>query len=210
MNALSGKLRTQTGRSSSRQARRDSMLPAVLYGLKDNLSFVVNPKDLKKILTQKGDNALIDLNIDGDTTPQRTVVLKDWQDHPLREGWVHVDFLEIAMDKKIRVEVPVILKGHSPGEKLGGLINHVHHFLNVECLPKDIPTSIDIDMEKIQLGQVLHVGELPVSDGVKILYPDSEAVVSVYLEKVKEEKPAAEVAVAPGADKEAAPKKEGK
>ncbi|MEE9258483.1 MAG: 50S ribosomal protein L25 [Nitrospinaceae bacterium] len=187
MTALSGKLREQKGKSASRKLRRENQLPAVLYGLKDNLSLLINPKELGKIMVEQGKNALIDLSIDGDSQKQRKVILKDYQDHPIKEGWLHVDFFEIDLKKKIKVHAPVVLKGRSPGEKLGGLVNHVLRFIDVECLPDDIPDSVEVDMENVQLGQVVHVSDLAVPDNVKYLNQPGDAVVSVYIEKVKEE-----------------------
>ena len=187
MSALSGKLRDKTGKTASRQARQEELLPAVLYGLKDNVSLTINQKELGKILSEKGKNALIDLSIEGDSCKQRKVVLKEFQGHPLKEEWVHVDFLEVAPDKKIKVQIPVRLQGQSPGEKLGGIVNHVAKFLDVECLPGNIPNQLSVNLEEVQLGQVVHVSDLELPQGVACFNNPGNAVVSVYIEKVKEE-----------------------
>ncbi len=188
--ALEGKLRDQKGKSAARKARRENFLPGVLYGMKDNLLLNVNPKQLHKILERKGQNTLIELNLEGDSAQKRQVILKDFQKHPLREDWLHVDFLEVDMNKKTKVLVPIKLMGHSPGEKLGGLVNHVMKELHVECLPGDIPEGLEIDMTQVQLGDVVHVRDLPVSEKMTITDDPADTVVSVYLEKVKEEEPA--------------------
>jgi len=90
------------------------------------------------------------------------------------------------------------LIGKSAGEKMGGLVNQVLKSLHVECLPTDIPQSIDLDITAVELGQVLHVSDLNVSDKIKILHQSNEAVVSVYLPKVEEEKVADEEELAEG------------
>ena len=118
MSALAGKLRKVTGKSATRDVRNDEAVPAVMYGLKDNLNLIVDPKELKKILEENGRNALIELNIEGDSS--RNVVLKEYQTHPLKSGWLHADFLEVDVAKKIKVKVPVLLVGVAPGEKQGG------------------------------------------------------------------------------------------
>jgi large subunit ribosomal protein L25 len=182
---LSGKIREKTGKVATKEVRRNGELPAVLYGLKDNLSFSVCPENLKDILTAKGQNALIDLNLEG--SKKRKVILKEFQSHPLKERWVHVDFLEVDVTKTVKVSVDVNLVGKSAGEKMGGLINQVLKSIHVECLPLDIPQSVDLDVTTVELGQVLHVSDLSLPDKVKILNQPNEAVVSVYLEKVKEE-----------------------
>jgi len=183
---LSGKIREKTGKVATKEVRRNGEIPAVLYGLKDNLSFSVCPDNLKDILTAKGQNALIDLNLEGNK--KRKVILKEFQSHPLKERWVHVDFLEVDVTKVVKVSVDVNLVGKSAGEKMGGLVNQVLKSLQVECLPVDIPQSIDLDVTAVELGQVLHVSDLNVSDKIKILHQSNEAVVSVYLPKVEEEK----------------------
>ena len=183
---LSGKIREKTGKVATKEVRRNGEIPAVLYGLKDNLSFSVHSDNLKDILKAKGHNALIDLNVDGSKT--RKVILKEFQSHPLKELWVHVDFLEVDITKTVKVSVDVHLIGKSAGEKMGGLVNQVLKSINVECLPADIPQSIDLDVTSVELGQVLHVSDLSLSEKVKVLHRPNEAIVSVYLEKVKEEK----------------------
>ncbi len=187
---LSGKLREQGGKSAARKVRREDQLPAVLYGLKDNLPLKVNPKELGKIIEKEGQNVLIKLSIEGDSTPERQVILKEFQSHPLQDGWIHVDFLEIDMQKKTHVSVPIRLVGHSPGEKLGGLVNHATKEIEVECLPGDIPEAIEVNMAEVQMGDVVHVRDLSVSDKIEILDDLGNTVVSVYIEKVKEEEPA--------------------
>ena len=182
---LSGKIREKTGKVATKEVRRNGEIPAVLYGLKDNLSFSVCPDNLKDILTAKGQNALIDLNLEGNK--KRKVILKEFQSHPLKERWVHVDFLEVDITKVVKVSVDVNLVGKSAGEKMGGLVNQVLKSLQVECLPVEIPQSNDLDVTAVELGQVLHVSDLSLPDKVKILHQPNEAVVSVHLEKVKEE-----------------------
>lgn len=192
MSALAGKLRKVTGKSATRKLRSDEAMPAVLYGLKDNLSLVVNPKELKKILVANGQNALIELEIEGDSASNRSVVLKDHQSHPLRTGWVHADFLEVDVTKKIRAHVPIILVGSSPGEKMGGVVNHIMRKIDVESLPKDIPEKIEVVMADIKLGEAVHVSDLVVGEGVSIINDPGDTVVTVYTEKVKEKKTAGE------------------
>lgn len=182
---LSGKIREKTGKVATKEVRRNGEIPAVLYGLKDNLSFSVCPDNLKDILTAKGQNALIDLNLEGNK--KRKVILKEFQSHPLKERWVHVDFLEVDVTKTVKVSVNVHLIGKSAGEKMGGLVNQVLRSIHVECLPVDIPQSVDLDVTAVELGQVLHVSDLSLPDKVKILHQPNEVILSVHLEKVKEE-----------------------
>jgi large subunit ribosomal protein L25 len=186
MSALAGKLREVTGKSATRKIRNDEAIPAVVYGLKDNVSMVINPKELKKLIDAKGRNTLIELKIEGDS--KRNVVLKEFQTHPLRLGWLHADFLEVDVAKKIRVKVPVVLVGTSPGEKQGGLVNHILRNVEVESIPMNIPEKIEIQMGGVQLNDVIHVSDLAVGEGVKIINDPGDSLVTVHVEKVKEEK----------------------
>ena len=190
MSVLAGKLRKVTGKSATRDVRNDEAMPAVLYGLKDNLNLIVDPKELKKILEENGRNALIELNIEGDSS--RNVVLKEYQTHPLKSGWLHGDFLEVDVTKKIKVKVPVLLMGVAPGEKQGGVINHIIRHLEIESIPKNIPEKIEFPMDEVQLNQVIHVSDLVVGENVTIVNLPTDVVLTIHEEKVKEEKPEGE------------------
>ena len=208
--ALSVKIREKTGKSAARELRRNDEIPAVLYGLKDNLSLSVGSKEFTKVLADKGRSALIDLKVEGGK--QHKVILKETQTHPLKELCVHADFLEVALDKAVKVSVPVNLVGQSPGEKLGGIVNHILKTLEVECLPTNIPQVFDVDMLGVELDQVVHVSDMQLPEGVKVLQRPAEAIVSVHLAKAEEEKPAeGEEEAVEGEDaaaEEATPKKE--
>ncbi len=187
MSVLAGKLRKVTGKSATRDVRNDEAMPAVMYGLKDNLNLIVDPKELQKLLKENGRNALIELNIEGDSS--RNVVLKEYQSHPLRSGWLHADFLEVDVTKKIKVKVPVVLVGTAPGEKLGGMINHIIRHLEIESTPRNIPEKIELPIGEVQLNQVIHVSDLVVQEDVTIINLPTDVVLTLHEEKVKEEKP---------------------
>ena len=195
MSVLAVKLRKETGKAATQKLRNDEAMPAVMYGLKDNLSVVVNPKELKKLLEEFGRNALIELNIEGDSASNRNVVLKEYQTHPLKAGWLHADFLEVDVTKKIKVKVPVFLVGTSPGEKQGGYVNHIIQDLEIESIPKNIPEKIKVPMDEVELNDVVHVSDLVVGEDVDIINDPKGVVVTVHLEKVKEEKPEGEEAL---------------
>ena len=184
--ALNGKIREGRGKGANRKLRGEGLLPAVVYGGKSNVSLSVNPKELKKLIEKEGINSLIELAIEGDSEPKRVVVIKDHQQHPIRDGWEHADFLEVNMKQEIKVDVPIILEGHSPGEKLGGMVEHNLHTISVKCLPGEIPESFKVDMTKVELDQVVHISDLEVPENIEILDHLSEAVVSVHEVKVKE------------------------
>ena len=187
---LVGKLRKQTGKKASKETRKNGMLPAVLYGQKDSLSIVVNPKELIKILKQKGRNALISLQLEEDSSPDRKVLLKDYQSHPLKTDWVHADFLEVDMKQPLKVRVSLNLVGIALGVKKGGILNHVIQELDLECLPENIPSSIDVNVEELDLEGAIHVSDLQIPQQVVVLNPPTATVATVHVEKKVEEEPA--------------------
>ena len=192
MSVLTGKIREAKGKSAARKLRTDECIPAILYGLKENVSLSVNPKELNKLIELKGQNVLIELKVEGDSNDNRKVVIKEFQVHPLKSGMIHVDFLEIDVTKKIKVKIPVFLTGVSPGEKQGGHVNHIVRALEIESLPKDIPEKLEVDMSGVELNQMIHVSDLNLGEAVTILNDPNDVVVNVHLEKIKEEKPDSE------------------
>jgi large subunit ribosomal protein L25 len=213
MPVLTGKIREANGKSAARKLRTDECIPAVVYGLNDNVSLSVNPKELSKLIEAKGRNVLIELKVDGDKAENRNVVLQEFQTHPLKPGWVHIDFLEIDVTKKIKAKIPVVLIGVSPGEKQGGHVNHIIRALEIESLPKDIPEKIEVKMDEIELNQMIHVSDLNLGGSVSIINNPNDVVVNVHLEKVKEAKIEGEEeaeggAAAPADTKDDAGKKE--
>ena len=192
MSVLTGKIREANGKSAARKLRTDECIPAVVYGLNDNVSLSINPKELSKLIDAKGRNVLIELKVDGDSAENRNVVLKEFQTHPLKPGWVHVDFLEIDISKKIKVKVPVFLVGVCPGEKQGGIVNHIIRALEIESLPNDIPEKFEVDMSGVELNQMIRVSDLNLGESLQILNDPNDIVLNVHLEKVKEEEPGVE------------------
>jgi large subunit ribosomal protein L25 len=187
MSVLIGKIREPNGKSAARKLRTDECIPAVVYGINDNVNLSINPKELKKLIDTKGRNVLIELKVEGDSTGNRNVVLKEFQTHPLKPGWLHIDFLEIDVSKKIKVKVPIELIGVSPGEKQGGHVNHIIRALEIESLPKDIPEKVEVQMEGVELNEMIRVSELRLDGSLTILNDPNDVVVNVHLEKIKEE-----------------------
>ena len=192
MSVLTGKIREANGKSAARKLRTDECIPAVVYGLNDNVSLSINPKELSKLIDDKGRNVLIELKVDGDSAENRNVVLKELQTHPLKPGWVHIDFLEIDISKKIKVKVPIFLVGVSPGEKQGGIVNHIIRALEIESLPNAIPEKFEVDMSEVELNQMIRVSDLNLGESVQIVNDPNDIVLNVHLEKVKEEEPEGE------------------
>jgi large subunit ribosomal protein L25 len=197
--ALRAEARAGTGKSVTRKLRAAGKVPAVLYGRGlEPLVLTVDRLALSKVLkTDAGRNVLIDLQVDGDT---HLTLARDLQRDPLRGTIVHVDFLKIARDVAIEVDVPIHITGESPGVKEGGVIEHHIWSVHVSCLPTSVPDRLDADVSRMVIGDMLRVGDLAVPEGVTILTNPEEAVLGVVVPqvlKVEEEVPA-EAALAEG------------
>lgn len=172
--------RNETGKGVARSLRRAGLVPAVVYGKgMDPCSITVEPKALKKaIATDAGWNTLITLKGDG-PFEGKVVLLKDMQIDAIRRDVVHADFQAIDLKKKIHVLIPVHTIGTPKGEIEGGTLSIVRHELEVICLPIAIPKSIDIDVSAMEIGDVLHVNEIEVPDGVEIPHDVNYTVMTV-------------------------------
>ncbi len=202
---LKGQVRTVVGKSGAKRLRRARRIPGVVYGgARGSVPVVVNPQELLSAL-ETGENVLINLSLDGaDGTQTCTVILKELQMDPVKGRPLHADFQEISMERKIRVEIPLLLTGESVGVKgKGGILEQPLRQLFVECLPLNIPDRITVDVSALDIGDAIRVRDLTVAEGVRILEDAGRVVASVVA-------PAAEEVVAPVEEKPAEPEVVGK
>ncbi|HEY4485612.1 MAG TPA: 50S ribosomal protein L25 [Nitrospiria bacterium] len=174
--------RERAGKGVARSLRREGKIPAVLYGAGKAENLSLNPADLLKILrSATGENALINLKVKGGGPVQtRTAIIRDYQKDPLTGGILHADLFEIDMNKAIRIKVPIVMKGEqAAGVKEGGVLQHNLREVEIECLPSLIPDNIAVDPSHLNIGESVHVRDLHVDSGVRILEDMDLAVVSV-------------------------------
>ena len=190
----------RTGKFNKNHARRVRVagkIPAVVYGAgQDAVAVTVDPKVITKILhSDSGHNTIFDLNVEGSAVVKAMIV--DWQNEPLKGHLLHIDLKRIAMDKMMRVSVPIQLVGVPTGVKnQGGILEHIMREVEVECLPGDIPSHLDVDVTGLELHGLIHVSDLPHSGSIKFLGDEGATVAHVTI--IKEEAPPADaVAVAP-------------
>ena len=198
---VSAKSRSDRGKNAARRLRASGMIPAVVYGGKNDAQAVsVDPKTLLKVLrSEAGRNTILSLDLEGGG--KTSAILKKWQVDPVDERFIHADFYRIAMDVAIRVKVPILAKGEARGVKVdAGILEIIMREVEVECLPGDIPERIEVDVTDLGLHGGIRVSELKVSEKVKIL-DDADQIV-VHVVSVKEE--VAPVAAATPAEGEAA------
>jgi large subunit ribosomal protein L25 len=183
-------------KNAARRVRVEGRIPAVVYGAgQESVAVSVDPKVITRILhSESGHNTIFDLNVEGSGAVKAMIV--DWQNEPLKGRLLHIDLKRIAMDKLMRVSVPIQLVGIPTGVKNGGgILEHVMREVEIECLPADIPSHLDVDVTNMELHGLIHVSDLPHSGSIK--YLDDEDATIAHVTIIKEE-------VAPAADATAA------
>jgi large subunit ribosomal protein L25 len=196
--------RHRSGKGVARKIRAQGMIPAVLYGSGENIPLTLQPQELLKILTS-GENTIFRLEIDGELGGDRQAIVRDLQRDPLRETLLHADLYRISMDVEITVSVPIVLEGMSRElSDIGGMINQLLHEIEIQCLPSLIPHELTIDVAHLGIGEVLHVRDLPVPQGIQVLAASDEVVASVSVrgEEVAAGAPSAAESPAPAAEPE--------
>jgi len=167
-------------------------IPAVLYGPKtETVLLSVNKSDLE-LLFKKGGIGQVVLNLviqkNGETTT-RPAMIKELQTHPVSRNFIHIDFYEIKMDQKITAKIPVVTTGIAKGIELGGVLQIIRRELEVECLPLEVPESIEIDISDLDVGDSIHVGKIRLESELEFLEDDNYTVVTVLTPKLEEEEP---------------------
>ena len=189
-------------KNGARRVRVRGMVPGVVYGAKEpSMAVELDPKQITRILhSASGHNTIFDLEVDGSSSAsvKTKVMIVDWQYEPIKGTLMHIDLKRIAMDKAMRVEVPVLLTGVPVGVKTqGGILDQVLREVEIECLPADIPANITFDATNLALGDVLRVADLPHGGQLKFLTDENATV--AHIVTIKEEVAPAPDAVAAAA-----------
>ena len=190
-NFLEAQPRTPGTKNDARRVRKQGKVPAVVYGVgKDAMPVSVDPRQVSRILhSVTGHNTVFDLAVDGERTKAMIV---DWQYEPIKGSLLHIDVKRIAMDQKLKVNVPIELIGEPAGVKQqGGILEQITREVEVECLPGDIPNQIELDVSELVFNMVLRVADLPKSDKLKFL-TDADQPVAHVISIKEEEAPAAD------------------
>lgn len=176
-------------RSEIKGIRDSGQVPAVVYGKnKDTKNVAVESIALLKTLRDEGRNAIITLEIEGDTSVD--VMLHEYQMEPIKDTLVHVDFYIVDMSEEMEVSVPVHVEGEAVGSKEGGTLQQPLYEILISVKPADIPDSITVDVSKLEIGDVISIGDLPKSD--KYTYSEEEDVVVVSVVPPAAEEPEAD------------------
>jgi large subunit ribosomal protein L25 len=171
--------RARSGKGVARKIRAQGLIPAVFYGGGENIPLSLQPKELLKILSA-GENTIFQLEIEGEAAEDRKALVRDLQRDPLKGVLLHADLYRISMDVEITVSVPLILEGISREvSDVGGVINQLLDEIEIQCLPSLIPHELTVDVSHLGVGEVLHVRDIPVPQGIQVLAVPEEVVASV-------------------------------
>jgi large subunit ribosomal protein L25 len=185
---LKAQVRKKVGNGPARTLRREGKMPAVLYGPKlETVLLTIDSKEFEQIL--KGSSVgsvLLKLQIENGKASSRAAMIKELQTHPVTGKYLHVDFYEVDMQKKITAKVPVVAKGKAKGVEVGGMLQLVRRELEVLCLPTAIPDTIEVDITDLDIGDSIHVEEISLPGDVEIPADVNFTVVTVLAPKVEE------------------------
>jgi len=188
---LKAEARDGTGKGVARKLRAVGKLPAVVYGGDtDVLHLSLDTHDAELLFHRISvDNTIIDLEVDGEKEPIPTLV-RDIQTHPWKASLLHVDFLRIQKGVAIEMDIPLHLTGIPKGVSVeGGVIEQIVHDLSVRCIPSKIPESIQVDVTELALGDVMHVSDLTLGEGVEAMMAPGQTICMVSQSRAEEAVP---------------------
>jgi large subunit ribosomal protein L25 len=190
---LSAESRTDTGKGASRRLRHAGKVPAIIYGGgKDPQSLTLSHNEVLRNLEHEAFYShILSIKIDGSET---RAILRDLQRHPSRPVVLHMDLQRISESEKLKTQVPLHFLGEedAPGVKGGGLVSHDLTEVAIECLPKDLPEFIEVDISALDIGESIHLSGLTVPEGVTLTElargeDHDQNVVSIHVKRVVEE-----------------------
>ena len=173
---LKANTRIETRKGAAGRLRKAGKIPAVVYGDRETFSISVDKREFEEKFPVINENEIVSLSVDG---KDFEVLVKDYQENLVKGQIIHLDFFAITRGKLLRTRVPVVLEGSSPGVKDGGILEQQLHELEIECLPKNIPSKVVIDISKLMTNESIHVSQIAEMEGVRILTSEDDAVVVV-------------------------------
>jgi large subunit ribosomal protein L25 len=206
--------RTEIGKGRAKRLRRQEVLPAVLYSQDVSIPIQLQRKQIAKLIASGvGEHALITIALGEGKGKKKehATIIKDYQLDPVNHDLLHVDFMEISLKKNIKITIPVVITKEPMGVKKGGIVQQQLREVEIECLPTQIPEGIEVDASSIDIGHSIHVSDLVIKEGVKLLTDLNDVVMTVSAPIIEEEpKPAVEEEVTePELVKKAKEKEEG-
>jgi len=164
------------GSAGSRRVLATGRIPAVIYGKKDPVHITLDAKEFQNMMRHISESTLLTIKVG---RKNHSVLMKDYQENVMKGTIYHIDFYEVTKGEVLRANVPVVLHGNPVGAKFGGVLEQVTHELEVECLPKDLPEHIEVDVSKLGLNESVHLGMVAKIDGVRFMLADDTTIATV-------------------------------
>ncbi|CAD7778477.1 MAG: 50S ribosomal protein L25 [Candidatus Methanoperedenaceae archaeon GB50] len=188
---LKAQIREKTGKEISRKLRAKGLIPAILYGPSvQPIPLAVNPIAVLKVLEkEQSASSFLDLEItDGKTSQVKKALIKDVDFHPTTDQLIHVDFYQITVGKELTLDVPIVIVGKAKGTEKGGILEQNLRELTISCLPKLVPSHIEVDVTDLDIGDSIHVADISVDEGIKIENDPQVPVVTLVAPEEEEVK----------------------
>ena len=188
---LKAQIREKTGKEISRKLRTKGLIPAILYGPSvQPIPLAVNPIAVLKVLEkEQSASSFLDLEItDGKTSQVKKALIKDVDFHPTTDQLIHVDFYQITVGKELTLDVPIVIVGKAKGVEKGGVLEQNLRELTISCLPKLVPSHIEVDVTDLDIGDSIHVADISVDEGIKIENDPQVPVVTLVAPEEEEVK----------------------
>jgi large subunit ribosomal protein L25 len=190
---LQAKIRKDSGSIKSRKNRKAGLIPAVLYGHKqETLMLFLDKKEFSKVIDAR--TKMVNLKMD---SAEETAIIKEVQFDTFGKEILHADFIRTDLTEKITTQLSVVLYGTSPGVKEGGILDHALKEIEIECLPAEVPDNIRIDISELAIGDTIHTVDIELPVNVKALGSPDAIVVSVHLAAAEKEVTEEELAAGP-------------
>lgn len=185
MNAVLNADAREATKSKVKKLRNEGYIPAILYG--DGITaqaITVNEREFLKVYREVGRSGVLSLQVADESYP---AMVYELQVDPIKNNVLHADFYKVDMNVEVDAEIPVLIAGSAPGEKDGGVMQQSVHALNIRALPGDLPSSIEVSIDELQIGDSIQVENLPTSDKYTILNNEDETIVAVLQPSMEEE-----------------------
>lgn len=189
---VKGEIRNELGSKHAKSARREGLVPCVLYSSKENVHFVIEPRSIRDLIYSPSFRTA-DLDLDG---KHFSAIVKDVQYHPLTEEILHIDFLALEAKRPVKVNVPVAFKGVSPGVKAGGKLQKSMQTVKVKTTPEKMVDILYLDISNLGLGQAIRVRDIEPVEGVEIMTAPATPVAIVEIPRALRSAAAAEAKAA--------------
>lgn len=183
---LSVQERTEFRKSATKRLRKNGKIPAIIYGSKQPMAIILDALEFHREFHTISENTIINL----DSGKQKwEVLVKDFQEDLLKGEILHIDFYEIEEGKVLKTRAPVHVEGTAPGIKEGGILQQRLYELEIECVPSDLPEALTVDVSNLMVGDSIHVNEIEIPAGVKVLNIPEQVVVNITVPKAEVEEP---------------------